>query len=76
MFELIVILVSIYCQIRILKLDARTRLFRGCSGGPLHPAGYDRIFRAIVLFPPAWDAVILTMDVGFICPFVVTDPTI
>jgi hypothetical protein len=27
------------------------------------------------LFSPAWDAVILTLDVGFICPFVVIDPT-
>jgi hypothetical protein len=27
------------------------------------------------LFSPAWDAVILTLDVEFICPFVVIDPT-
>jgi hypothetical protein len=27
------------------------------------------------LFSPAWNAVILTLDVGFICPFVVIDPT-
>ena len=27
------------------------------------------------LFPPAWDAVKLTLQVGFICPFVVIDPT-
>jgi hypothetical protein len=27
------------------------------------------------LLSPAWDAVILTLDVGFICPFVVIDPT-
>jgi hypothetical protein len=27
------------------------------------------------LFSPAWDAVTLTLDVGFICPFVVIDPT-
>ncbi len=27
------------------------------------------------LFSLAWDAVILTLDVGFICPFVVIDPT-
>jgi hypothetical protein len=26
------------------------------------------------LFSPAWDAVTLTLDVGFICPFVVIDP--
>jgi hypothetical protein len=26
------------------------------------------------LFSPAWDVVILTLDVGFICPFVVIDP--
>jgi hypothetical protein len=26
-------------------------------------------------FSPAWDAVIFTLDVGFICPFVVIDPT-
>ncbi len=25
---------------------------------------------------PAWDAVILTLDVDFICPFVVIDPTV
>jgi hypothetical protein len=29
----------------------------------------------IWLFSPAWDAVILTLDVGFFCPFVVIDPT-
>ena len=27
------------------------------------------------LFSPAWDAVKLTLHVGFICPFVVVDPT-
>ena len=27
------------------------------------------------LFSPAWDAVQLTLQVGFICPFVVIDPT-
>ena len=27
------------------------------------------------LFSPAWDAVTLTLDVGFIYPFVVIDPT-
>jgi hypothetical protein len=27
------------------------------------------------LFSPAWDAVTLTLDVGFICLFVVIDPT-
>ena len=27
------------------------------------------------LFCPAWDAVELTLKVGFICPFVVIDPT-
>jgi hypothetical protein len=27
------------------------------------------------LFSPAWDAVILALDVGFICPLVVIDPT-
>ncbi len=27
------------------------------------------------LFSPAWDAVTLTLDVGFIRPFVVIDPT-
>ena len=27
------------------------------------------------LFIPAWDAFILTLDVGFIRPFVVIDPT-
>ncbi len=27
------------------------------------------------LFSPAWYAVVLTLDVGFICPFVVIDPT-
>jgi hypothetical protein len=26
------------------------------------------------LFVPAWDAVILTLDVGFICPVVGIDP--
>jgi hypothetical protein len=26
-------------------------------------------------FSPAWDAVALNLDVGFICPFVVIDPT-
>jgi hypothetical protein len=26
------------------------------------------------LFSPAWGAVTLTLDVGFICPFVVIDP--
>jgi hypothetical protein len=29
----------------------------------------------ILLFSPAWDAVILTLDVGFICPFMGIDPT-
>ena len=29
----------------------------------------------IWLFSPAWDAVELTLKVGFICPFVVDDPT-
>ena len=29
----------------------------------------------IWLFSPAWDAVKLTLKVGFICPFVVNDPT-
>ena len=29
----------------------------------------------IWLFSPAWDAVKLTLKVGFICPFVVDDPT-
>ena len=29
----------------------------------------------IWLFSPAWDAVKLTLKVGFICPFVVEDPT-
>ena len=29
----------------------------------------------IWLFCPAWDAVKLTLKVGFICPFVVDDPT-
>jgi hypothetical protein len=29
----------------------------------------------IWLFSPAWDAVILTLDIGFFCPFVVIDPT-
>ena len=27
------------------------------------------------LFSPAWDAVKLTLKAGFICPFVVDDPT-
>jgi hypothetical protein len=27
------------------------------------------------LFSPAWDAVQLTLEFGFICPFVVIDPT-
>ena len=38
----------------------------------------DKIVRSeplVWLFSPAWDAVILTLDVGFICPFVVIDPT-
>ena len=29
----------------------------------------------IWLFSPAWDSVKLTLQVGFICPFVVEDPT-
>ena len=29
----------------------------------------------IWLFSPAWDAVKLTLKAGFICPFVVDDPT-
>ena len=29
----------------------------------------------IWLFSPAWDAVKLTLKVGFICPFVVNEPT-
>ena len=29
----------------------------------------------IWLFSPAWDAIKLTLKVGFICPFVVDDPT-
>ena len=38
----------------------------------------DTIVRSeplVWLFSPVWDAVILTLDVGFICPFVVIDPT-
>jgi hypothetical protein len=38
----------------------------------------DTIVRSeplVRLFSPAWDAVILTLDVGCICPFVVIDPT-
>jgi hypothetical protein len=27
------------------------------------------------LFSPAWDAIKLTLEFGFICPFVVIDPT-
>ena len=30
---------------------------------------------SIWLFSPAWDAVTLTLKDGFICPFVVNDPT-
>ena len=34
------------------------------------------MFRALRwLFSPAWDTVKLTLKVGFICPFVVIDPT-
>ena len=29
----------------------------------------------LLLFSPAWDAVQLTLQVGFICPFVVIDPS-
>ena len=27
------------------------------------------------LFSPAWDTIEVTLQVGFICPFVVIDPT-
>ncbi len=37
-------------------------------------AGYDRMFGAISLAVLQYNAVILTLDVGFICPFVVIDP--
>ena len=38
--------------------------------------GYDRIFAEILwLFSPALDAIKLTLKKGFICPFVVIDPT-
>ena len=34
------------------------------------------MFKALLwLFSPAWNAVNLIMQVGFICPFVVSDPT-
>ncbi len=75
----------------VLKFVARTRLLRWFNGGsddtallPLLLLKFRsvRILETIVcsgplvwLFSPAWDAVILTLDVGFICPFVVIDPT-
>ena len=38
--------------------------------------GYDCLFGALLsLFSPAWGAIKLTLKVGFMCPFVVIDPT-
>jgi hypothetical protein len=74
-----------------LNLVARTLLLRWFNGGSDDTALFPllllkirsvRMLDTIVcseplvwLFSPAWDAVILTLDVGFICPFVVIDPT-
>jgi hypothetical protein len=44
----------------------------------LQSAGFtfeDHAEPLVCLFSPAWDAIILTQDIGFICPFVVIDPT-
>jgi hypothetical protein len=76
---------------RVLKLVARTRLLRWFNGGSddavllpllLLKVRSVRLLDTTVcsepmvwLFSPAWDAVILTLDVGFICPFVVIDTT-
>ncbi len=70
---------------------SRTRLIRWFNGGSNDTALLPllllkiksfRMLDTIVcseplvwLFSLAWDAVILTLDVGFICPFVVIDPT-
>ena len=74
------------------KLVTRTRLLGWFNVGSDHTALLPllllkirsvRMLDTIVysepliwLFSPAWDAVTLTLDVGFICPFVVViDPT-
>jgi hypothetical protein len=79
------------CRFRILKPVAPTRLLRWFNGRSddaallpllLSKIRSVRMLDSIIcseplvwLFSPAWDAVILTLDVGFICPFVVIDPT-
>ncbi len=83
-------LMGYLCQFRISKVVAQTLLLRWFNGGfdgtvllplllmKIRSVRYDRMFGAIGLvwlFSLAWDAVILALDVGFICPFVVIDPT-
>jgi hypothetical protein len=84
-------MVIFVCQFRILKLVARTRLLRWSNGGYDDTALFQLLYLKIRsvrtldtivcseplvwLFSPAWDADILTLDVGFISPFVVIDPT-
>ena len=79
------------CQFRISKLVARTRLLRWFNGGSDDTAllplllfkirsvrRLDKIACSeplVWLFSPAWDAVTLNLDAGFIRPFVVIDPT-
>ncbi len=78
-------------QFRLLKLVAPARLLCWSNGGSDDTALFPllllkirsiRILDTIVcseslvwLFSPAWDVVILTLDVVFVCPFVVIDPT-
>ena len=82
---------TVLCQIWILNLVAWSLLlcwFNGgsrlCCSSPwfLLKVRYVRILDAFMcsgafiwLFSPAWDTVKLTLKVGFICPFVVDDPT-
>ena len=46
------------------------------EGQVCYDTGYVLVFWALIwLFSPAWDAVKLTLKAGFICPFVINDPT-
>ena len=80
----------VLCWFWILKRIARVRLLCRFDGGPdsvlllrfLLKIRSVRILDTIVcsgtflwVFPPTWDAVRLTLKVGFMCPFVVIDPT-
>ena len=81
----------VLCRFWIWKRVARVRLLRRFNVGPdsavlllsfLLKIRSVRILDKIVclgtllwLFSPTWDAVKLTLQVSFICPFVVIDPT-